>query len=147
MNIDSEKYLPEKILRKASVRGKEYAWKKEDLIEAILSAKENRLASIGGQVQFRLPDGCCELYWINFDSDDKIENESWDEYVVRSADEVILKFKKINVEFDLIDEGYKSFQFLKDKVNNEGVVLSDYLCFVAYFNDEDTYYRLFEEEI
>src|SRR5688572_4529971 len=147
MNIDSEKYLPEKILQKASVRGKEYAWKKEDLIEAILSAKKNRLASIGGQVRFKLPDGCCELYWISFDSDDKIENESWDEYVVRSADEVILKFKKINVEFDLIDEGYKSFQFLKDKVTNDGIVLSDYLCFVAYFNDENTYYRLIEEEI
>lgn len=147
MNIDSEKYLPEQILQKASVRGKEFAWKKEDFIETILSAKGNRLASIGGQVQFRLPDHCCELYWISFDSNDKTDNESWDEYVVRSADEVIFKFKKINLEYDLIDEGYKSFQFLKDKVDKDGVVLADYLCFVVYFNDENTYYRLFEEGI
>lgn len=85
-----------------------------------MSAKEKGLASIGGQVQFRLPDGCCELYWINFDSNDKNQDESWNEYVVRSADEVIHKFKQVNLEFDLIDEGYKSFQFLKDKVDNRG---------------------------
>lgn len=129
------------------MRGNEYAWKKEDLIDVILSAKKNRLASIGGQVQFRFPDGCCELYWINFDSDDKSEDEPWDEYVARTADEVINKFERVNQEFNFIDEGYNSFQFLKHKVDNDRVALEDYLCFVMYFNDENTYYKLFDDEI
>jgi hypothetical protein len=145
MKNDCERFLGDELLQKASVRGNEFAWKKEDVIHVILSAKESRLASIGGQVQFRFPDGYCELYWINFDSGDRKEDELWDDYVTRSADEVIKEFNRINREFDLLDEGYRSFQFLKDKVEKEGVALGDYLCYVMYFNDENTYWRLLND--
>jgi hypothetical protein len=142
MRNDCERFLPPELLQMASLRGNEFAWKKKDVIDVIRSAKENRLASIGGEVQFRFPDGYCELYWIGFDSRDRQEDEHWDDYVTRSAEEVIKEFNRINREFDLLDEGYRSFQFLKDKVDKDGVALDDYLCYVLYFNSEQTYWQL-----
>ena len=53
------KYLPTEILQKAIVSGKEYGRKRTDFKEVVDKAVEVGLGIIGGQVQFKLPDGTC----------------------------------------------------------------------------------------
>lgn len=60
-----EKFLPNEILQKAIVSGNEYGWKRTDFKNVLEKAVENGLGIIGGQVQFKFPDGTCELYWQN----------------------------------------------------------------------------------
>lgn len=62
-----EAILPPDIRALGDLRGNEYAWRRADLPRVFDAAKLAGLANLGGQVQFRLPDGTCELYWQNFD--------------------------------------------------------------------------------
>ena len=53
--------LPGQLLERATLRGSERAWPIGDIPEVIEVAKENDLASVGGQLQLRFPDGgTCE---------------------------------------------------------------------------------------
>ena len=61
MTEPEEKYLPAEILQKAILSGKEYGWKRHDFREVLEKAVKVGLGIIGGQVQFKLPDGTCEL--------------------------------------------------------------------------------------
>ena len=63
--LDIEQALPSKLVGRASLRGREHAWSLDDIPNVIEAAREAQLISIGGQLQFRLPDGgTCECYWI-----------------------------------------------------------------------------------
>jgi hypothetical protein len=63
-----ESSLPQAILDNASLRGNEYAWQQADVIATIQAAATQQLASIGGQAQFRFPNGTYEMYWLNYDA-------------------------------------------------------------------------------
>ncbi|RIJ31292.1 hypothetical protein [Henriciella algicola] len=63
----AEQSLPKAILEKSSLRGLEYAWHPDDIPEVIEAARVAGLKSLGGQLQFRLPDATCEIYWIEVD--------------------------------------------------------------------------------
>ena len=128
-----EGLLPDEILAKASLGGNEYAWRLADVEETVEAARSAGLLSIGGQVQFRMPDGTCELYWLAADPTSARASETWDEWVNRSADEVIAKFRELRANTDFVAEGMKSFDLLKSKAA-EGVVLADHLWFVLYFD-------------
>jgi len=53
--------LPRDFLRRAVVRCTECAWPIADIPKVIDAARQANLASVGGQLQFRLPDGgTCE---------------------------------------------------------------------------------------
>ena len=128
--------LPEEIKSKARIsKGGEFAWRKTDFEAVISSAKENNLASIGGQAQFIFPDGTCELYWVNFDSTDQKAGESWESYVNRSANEVLFVFRKVVEETDFRKEALE-FNFIKNKIETEQIDPLDYLWFVGYFNSK-----------
>ena len=128
--------LPEEVKSKANIsEGGEFAWRESDFEAAITSAKENNLASIGGQVQFIFPNATCELYWINFDSNDQESDESWESYVERSADEVLTVFRKVVEETDFRKEALE-FNFIKNKIETEEIDPLDYLWFVGYFNSK-----------
>ena len=73
-----ESILPEAIRALADLRGNEFAWRRRDLPRVFDAAKAARLANLGGQVQFRLPDGTCDLYWQTFDVVSGRPDESWD---------------------------------------------------------------------
>ena len=129
-----ESKLPKNILEKAVKNGKEYGWKETDLIEVINTAVENRLAIIGGQVQFAFEDGTCELYWLNYDSNNRFKNEDWLEYAKRTAKECIEKLQKIvsrNIELEALE----NFDFLKEK-KAKGIDINDNLIFILYFEEE-----------
>src|ERR1700720_2540345 len=84
----SEKMLPTAVLAKASIRGNEYAWKLSDVEEVINAGQACNLAAVGGQAQFRVPDGTCEMYWICAEPAPRTQDESWSHYVQRTAIEV-----------------------------------------------------------
>jgi hypothetical protein len=89
MTETEEKYLPKEILEKAIVSGKEYGWNRTDFKEVIDKAVEVGLGIIGGQVQFKLQDGTCELYWHKYDTTDRKLNENWKDYCQRTKEECL----------------------------------------------------------
>jgi len=132
-----EKYLPTEILQKAIVSGKEYGWKRTDFKEVIDKAVDVGLGIIGGQVQFKLPDGTCELYWHKYDTTDRKSDENWQDYCLRTKEECLNQFDKIPNDSELIIEGIESFEFLKEKSKIK-IPLEDYLIFILYFNNSET---------
>lgn len=137
MTETEEKYLPTEILQKAIVSGKEYGWKRADFKEVVNKAIEIGLAIVGGQVQFNLPDGTCELYWHKYNTTERKSAENWMDYCQRTKDECLSQFEKLPTNNELIKEGIESFKFLKEKseINAE---LNDFLIFILYFNGSET---------
>lgn len=130
-----EYHLPPAILEKASVRGREYAWPLNDVEAVVAAARECNLANLGGQAQFRVPEGTCELYWLQVGSTPHLPNESWREYVSRSAEEVARGFQDLCARKNFVQEGIDNFSFLRE-LQARGVDLGQYLCFVLYFEAE-----------
>lgn len=135
-----EKHLPTEILQKAIVSGKEYGWKRTDFKEVIDKAVEVGLGIIGGQVQFKLPNGTCELYWHKYESKERKSNENWKDYCLRTKEECLSQFNNIPTNTVLINEGIENFEFLKEKSKSD-IELEDYLIFILYFNDLETFLK------
>lgn len=138
--MNPEELLPQTVLSKASLRGKEYAWRKDDVEEAILAAKQQNLATLGGEVQFRIPGITCELYWLNFDPTDKSDSEIWQDYVARGTSECITNFDRLCNATDFEKLGKENFGVLYDMAETEDI--GAYLCFVLYFVTEELYKEL-----
>ena len=134
--MEPEEKLPKELLEKSKISGKEYGWRKIDFPLVIEAAVENKLAIIGGQVQFIFNDGTCELYWEKYDTKGKSTLENWKQYVKRTAQECAEQFNKISDEDRLIKEGINNFDFLKEKSNNEKINLKEHLWFIIYFEEE-----------
>ena len=124
-------FLPPAILEKATLRGNEYAWPFEAVEETIVAAQAAGLATLGGQAQFRIPDGTCEMYWLGADASDRRDGEPWSEYVARSAREVVDRFRQKVVPADFLAEA-RQWPILREKME-AGVNVMDYLCFVLDF--------------
>ena len=135
-NIE-EKRLPETTLNKAVKSGNEFGWRQHDFVSTIETARKLRLGIIGGQVQYVLPDGTCELYWLTYDAGERGEGEKWVDYCNRTADETISKFKTLVAKTDFEREALTSFDFLRDK-KSKGINIEDYRVFVIYFDDLET---------
>lgn len=88
-------------------------------------------------MQFRIPGGTCELYWLNFDPDDKSDSEIWQDYVVRSAHECITNFNRLCMTTDFVKLGKENFEVLQKMSETEDI--SAYLRFVLYFVTEEQY--------
>jgi hypothetical protein len=132
-----EKYLPTEILRKAILSGKEYGWKRTDFKEVVDKAVEVGLAITGGQVQFALPDGTCELYWHSYDTTGRSSGETWKAYCQRTKEECLYQFEKLPSDSELVKEGIDIFNFLKEKSKTDAI-LSDCLIYILYFDDLET---------
>ena len=129
-----EDKLPDKIKEKARISlGGEYAWKMNDIEEVIDQAQKVGLACVGGQPQFQLPEGTYELYWINYESTEIKIDELWEDYVVRSANEVKREFNRRCIETDFLREA-DSFNLIKIKLEEKDFNLLNYLYFVLYFD-------------
>ncbi len=131
-----EKRLPETILKKAIRSGNEFGWRQTDFIETIETARKSKLGITGGQIQYVLPDGTCDLYWLKYDPDDRQEGEKWIAYCNRTADETINKFKELVTKTDFEKEAL-TFDFLRDK-KLKGIDIEDYKVFIVYFDDLET---------
>lgn len=132
-----EQRLPKLILDKAIKSGNEFGWRQNDFLEVIEVARQNYLAIIGGQIQYVLPDGTCELYWLSYDPDKRQHNESWLSYCDRTAKECSEKFNKLIIETDIEKEALTSFPFLAEK-QKDGIDINEHLIFILYFDDKET---------
>ncbi len=132
-----EQRLPKHILDKALKSSGEYGWRQQDFSEVIEAARKAKLAIIGGQVQYVLPDGTCELYWLSYDPADRHINEPWLTYCDRSAKECLQKFNKLIATTNIEAEALVNFPFLLDKKEN-GIDISKFLVFILYFDSKET---------
>lgn len=131
--------LPSHLLNNASVRGKEYAWPLELIPSVIESCKAAGLVSLGGQLQFRLPSGTCECYWVAVDTRTQIDTgREWDDLVSRSASIALRQFETLKSKFNFEEEGRKAFASSFSQLESAGGAPKDHACFVWYARDRDS---------
>jgi hypothetical protein len=137
MTGKEELRLPQHFLNISVKRGNECGWKQNDVLEVIEAARKVRMAIIGGQVQYLLPIGRCELYWLSYDSTDRNQNEEWINYCDRTADEVSKKFQQL-LNIDIQAEAIKAFPNHLSHNGKPIDKLKDYQVFILYFEDMET---------
>jgi hypothetical protein len=131
-----EDRLPLALRDKAAISaGGEYAWRKDDIEDVIQAARVVGLVPIGGQVQFQFPDGTCEAYWLCYSASPQAANEPWATYVERSAQEVATQFGHLCATTDFAHEAMQ-WDFIRQKVQADGINPLDHLWFVLYFGAE-----------
>ena len=133
--VIDERLLPPEILSKANLAGNEYAWPVDEIPSVIEAARLAGLISIGGQLQFRLPDdgGTCECYWVEVDTYRFVPKSlAWDERVEKTADIALEDFEQLRETVDFIEEGRSGFQKYLNEYEAQGGDLSDVMYFVWY---------------
>lgn len=126
-NLSKTDDLPSDVLEGAVLRGNEYAWTPESFPLALERAEAHSLACLGGQFQFRLNDATCEMWWLAADSKERIPEESWADYCLRSCSEVRGNFERLVSKTD----------FSKEAMGwNLAPTATQNLVFVAYFVTE-----------
>jgi hypothetical protein len=131
--------LPAQLLARASLRGNEYAWPVDDIPAVIAAARAANLVTIGGQLQFRLPDGrTCECYGVQVDTYRSVEKSlPWGERVVRTADAAARDFAALRSSVDFLAAGRESFAAQLDAEIAAGRDPRDSMCFVWDVLSED----------
>ena len=143
-SFDKElKQLPEDIYKKSIRSGNEYGWRQADFPSVIEAIRKASMAIIGGQVQYKFPDGICELYWLSYDTDERSIDEDWDAYCNRTAKECLAKFELL-ISTKNIDQEALEWPFIQTK-KNQGIDINQFQIFILYFNDEASYSSLFSK--
>jgi hypothetical protein len=103
--------LPAALLARASLRGNEHAWPVDEIPQVIEAARKANLVSIGGQLQFRLPNGgTCECYWVQVDTYQSVEKSlPWRERVERTAEAGARDFAALRSNVDFLAEARERF--------------------------------------
>jgi hypothetical protein len=133
----AEQELPAELLERAvqSSPGHEYAWRLEDIPLVIEAARSLNLISVGGQLQFRLPDGggTCECYWVDVDTYNSVDKRlPWAARVGRTAEVALRDFEALPQRYDFIAEGRAAFASSLDALVAQGRDPADSMCFVWY---------------
>ena len=134
----SEKLLPEHVVIRATLRGNEYAWPVADIPNVIDAARAANLVNIGGQLQFRIPDGgTCECYWVAVDTFQEVSADlPWTERVLATATAALSQFDNLGDEYDFIAEGRSAFGTHLHDFEAQGGDIKDALCFVWYVESQ-----------
>jgi hypothetical protein len=135
-----EHLLPKALIERASLRGNEYAWRSDDIPAVIEAARNANLINIGGQLQFRLPDGgTCECYWVDVDTFKSVpENLDWSDRVDRTAMAASADFAQLKAKYDFLDEGMRNFERRLKEFSKNGGDLNDAIWFVWYVEEIET---------
>ena len=126
--------LPPEIALGARLRRNEYGWDISAFPDALAKAQSLGYACLGGTFEFWLDPGLgdYEIYWIDAESKERTQRESWEDYVKRSCSEVLEKFqylvsttdfRKIAMEQQLQIDLNKRLVFVADFVTE--AVLAD----------------------
>lgn len=130
-----EQLLPAEILALASLRGSEYAWPISEIPNVIEAARRCGLVNIGGQLQFRFPEGpTCECYWLQVDTYKELSQDIPNrvERVRQSAEAALKLFKELLATHNFIEEGRKAFPAAFSDFEASGEEIADAACFVWY---------------
>jgi hypothetical protein len=133
MNMTTRE-LPVQIAEGALMQGNEYGWQPSSFPTALANAPALGYACIGGQFQFRLADGICELYWLNANAKPRYEAEAWQQYCERSCAEVSTRFQKLMSETDFVKQAL-DWPAVREAMAHGADALKK-LVFVGYFTDE-----------
>ena len=133
--------FPKHLLKRASLRGKEYAWSLDDIPHVIAAAKAVDLVSLGGQLQFRLADGStCECYEVEVNTSELLKNLPRTAWINLSAAEATRQFLALTSKFNFINQGKAAFGKHFDEIGATDADLLKAMCFVWYVSipiDED----------
>jgi hypothetical protein len=129
--------FPENIYKKIIKHNNEYGCRQDDFIEILNFAKNVPMACIGGQVQYIFENATCELYWINYVSNKREENEKWVDYCNRSNNECIKIFEDIIKTINFNEEAANFNPYLKEKIE-KGYDIEKNKIFILYFDDNET---------
>ena len=133
--MNDEAHLPPDILARATRNGNEYGWSVADIPQVIEAARAAGLVNIGGQLQFILPNGTCECYWIDVDTFKQLSTSlPWDQQVQLSARIALAEIQRLQKEKDFIAEGRKAFAEHLASYEASGGNLSDVMRFIWYLN-------------
>ncbi|WP_390582668.1 hypothetical protein [Erythrobacter sp. MTPC3] len=96
------------------------------------------LLNIGGQLQFRFPDGgTCECHWVEVDTYKAVSSDlPWKERVEETAATARLQFQGLLDRVDFIAEGRTAFKKHFDAFEAKGGKVNDAMCFVWYMKAE-----------
>ena len=136
----AELRLPREILKRASLRGDEYAWPIDDIPKVIEAARQANLVNIGGQLQFRLADGAtCECYWIEVDTTKSVPASlPWQARVEQTAIVALADFKRLTTTFDFVAEGRRSFAAHFKRLEAAGGDAAQTMCLAWYLDDGES---------
>ena len=134
---EAEQQLPQELLSRASKRGNEYSWRWKDILSVAYAAEKAGLASAGGQAQFRSPDRTFEINWSNITPKGRREDETQEQYVIRSWKETRWICYGLFTDESAITEGKRIFRFIQETVKQD-ILLRETLWFVLYFQRAET---------
>ena len=127
-----EDRLPAQVLALADWRWNEAGWSRDSLDALAQAAVDAGLATVGGQVQLRLPDALAELYWRDYDPTPRREGEAWPGFVARSWKEMLFLIDDLPRD-SLLGEDARRLETLEDYTTDE---LTDAVRFVVYLSAE-----------
>ncbi len=134
--------LPPELMARASLRGREHAWPLHDIPAVVEAARKANLINIGGQLQFRLPAGTCECYWVNIDTYKSVPATlPWSQRVQATADEALRQLETLRTGVDFLAEGRRGFATHLDDAQAAGIDPIDHMCFVWYVKSEESLER------
>ena len=125
--------FPKHLLKRATLRGGEFAWQLDDIPDVIEAIKIAGHINIGGQLQFRLKDGpTCECYEVAVDTQKILETSDQSDLAAISAAEALRQFNEIRNEDEFIARGRAAFANVFDDARATASDLKDAMCFVWY---------------
>lgn len=128
-----ELLLPETIRAAACRSDNEWGWRPEAIPLVIDEAEKLGLLNVGGQLQFLMPEGTCECYWVEVDTlSNEAQGLTWAERVARAANTARQQMADISRRYDFIEEGRKAFPDLFAIYEAAGGDLRDRMCFIWY---------------
>ena len=81
-----------------------------DCGDCLVEAEKAGLLNIGGQLQFLMPEGTCECYWVEVDAlADEPKDLTWTERVALAATASRQKMADVSRRYDFIEEGRRAF--------------------------------------
>lgn len=133
MRPEPELCLPEKLRQSARRSDNEWGWPPELIPRVIEEAEKLGCLSLGGQLQFLLPCGICECYWVDVDPPaNEPEGLPWRERVSLAAAASLRGFDEVKSRFDFIAEGRKAFAEHFEAFEEAGGNLEEVMCFIWY---------------
>lgn len=133
MRDDPEMLLPEALRSAACRSGNEWGWQPETIPLVIDEAKKLGLLNIGGQLQFLMPEGTCECYWVEVNAlVGEPDGLTWAERVARSATAARCQMVDIGLRYDFIEEGRKAFASTFAAHEATGGNVRDHMWFIWY---------------
>lgn len=135
MHPEPELCLPDELRQSACRSSGEWGWPPELIPRVIEEAEKLGLLSLGGQLQFLLPCGICECYWVDVNPLANVPEElPWGERVSLAAAASLRGFDEVKSKFEFIAEGRKAFAEHFEAFEAAGGNLEEVMCFIWYLD-------------